>query len=216
MTGPYRGRIRAAEVACLAGRENGLGLPAVGAEGLRVGDAEVHTRRHERRHSDAGGDVIRLGDPGVVLLFGLSLTLGLHRRRGLDRCLGLHRGGRGCLRHASSQVLCRPGVSGARVMPRAATGCAERQTRSWLPPIYRVAHAFWVFRRGAAPRSRLPEHGLPDRRSQIAAIRSRLLGRGYQTAAIPLQCAGRRRRQGGPARPRRLRRARRTPRSGAP
>jgi hypothetical protein len=216
MTGPYRGRIRAAEVACLAGRENGLGLPAVGAEGLRVGDAEVHTRRHERRHSDAGGDVIRLGDPGVVLLFGLSLTLGLHRRRGLDRCLGLHRGGRGCLRHASSQVLCRPGVSGARVMPRAATGCAERQTRSWLPPIYRVAHAFWVFRRGAAPRSRLPEHGLPDRRSQIAAIRSRLLGRGYQTAAIPLQCAGKRRWQGGPARPRRLRRVRRTPRSGAP
>jgi hypothetical protein len=65
-------------------------------------------------------------------------------------------------------------------------------------------------------RSRLPECELPGAPTEVRTTRCAYGGANYQAAAIPLQCAGRRRCQGGPARPRRPRRARRTPHSGAP
>lgn len=156
-TDPWHGISPPVTAGAVAGyRVSALGdaLPsgcAVRPEGLRVRDAEIDARRHERRHPDSGSDVIRLCDPRIVLLFGFALALGLYRRRSLYRSLWLHRGGRGWLGHASSQVECLPSDLAAGGWSCAAPGHAVRRSRAAPTQSTRLLTTFGCVFEGGTP-----------------------------------------------------------------
>jgi hypothetical protein len=184
MTGPYRGRNRAAEVACLADRENGLratGRWGGGSSRRRCGSPHPTTRAEARRRGRRCHSPWRPRRRAALWPFAHArlaptsrpgpMSWASPRRSWLSsaRFLTGFVSAR-CFRRARDAA-CRNRMRGAPNSLLAPTNLPGCTRFLGLPPRRRSQIA--------APRTRATRSPLPDRGYQVAAIRSRLSDRGY-------------------------------------